>query len=159
MLVASQVELVVKNLPASAGDVRDAGWIPGLGRFPCRRKWQPTPVFLHGESHGERSLAGYSPYVCKELDITEVTQHTHACVNYLVLIIQYIFHSCGNTSLPIQENLIHANIIQMKQVKFFSNCVTAKKTKTSFIHTLFLKNNMKAESLTQIKKNCLLLEI
>ena len=61
MLVASQVELVVKNLPASAGDVRDAGWIPGLGRFPCRRKWQPTPVFLHGESHGERSLVGYSP--------------------------------------------------------------------------------------------------
>ena len=159
MLVASQVMLVVKNLPGSAGDVRDAGWIPGLGRFPWRRKWQPTPVFLPRESNGQRSLTGYNPYGCKELDIPEVTQHTHAQVNYLVLIIQYISHSCGNTSLPIQENLVHVNIIQRKQVKMFSNCVTAKKTKTSFIYTLLLKNNMKAESLIQIKKNCLLLEI
>ena len=51
--------LVVKNLPASAGDVRDTGSIPGLERFPWRRAWQPTPVFLPGESHGQRSLAGY----------------------------------------------------------------------------------------------------
>ena len=35
--------------------------------------WQPTPVFLPGESHGQRSLAGYSPWGCKELDTTEVT--------------------------------------------------------------------------------------
>ena len=73
MLVASQVMLVVKNLPGSAGDVRDAGWIPGLGRFPWRRKWQPTPVFLPRESNGQRSLTGYNPYGCKELDIPEVT--------------------------------------------------------------------------------------
>ena len=47
--MVSQVVLVVKkkkNLPASAGDTKDAGSIPGLGRFPWRRKWQPTPVFL-----------------------------------------------------------------------------------------------------------------
>ena len=36
-----------------------------------RRKWQPTPVFLPGESHGQRSLAGYSPWGRKELDTTE----------------------------------------------------------------------------------------
>ena len=54
---ASQVALVVKNLPAKLGDVRDAGSIPGSGR----REWQPTPVFLPGESHGQRSLVGYSP--------------------------------------------------------------------------------------------------
>ena len=41
-----------------------------------RKKWQPTPVFLPGESHGERGLAGYSPWVCKELDMIEVTFHT-----------------------------------------------------------------------------------
>ena len=35
-----------KNLPAKAGDQGDAGLIPGLGKFPWRRKWQPTPVFL-----------------------------------------------------------------------------------------------------------------
>ena len=51
---------MVKNLPASAGDVRDTGSIPGLERFPWRRAWQPTPVFLPGESHGQRSLAGYA---------------------------------------------------------------------------------------------------
>ena len=36
-----------------------------------RRKWQPTPVFLPGESHGQRSLVGYSPWGCKESDTTE----------------------------------------------------------------------------------------
>ena len=39
------------------------------------RKWQPTPVFLTGESHGQRSLVGYSPWGCKESDMTEVIQH------------------------------------------------------------------------------------
>ena len=38
------------------------GSIPRLWRFPWRRKWQPTPVFLPGESHGQRSLMGYSPW-------------------------------------------------------------------------------------------------
>ena len=37
---------------ASAYNAGDPGSIPGLGRFPWRRKWQPTPVFLPGESHG-----------------------------------------------------------------------------------------------------------
>ena len=36
-----------------------------------RRKWQPTPVFLPEKSHRQRSLAGYNPKVCKELDMTE----------------------------------------------------------------------------------------
>ena len=63
---ASQVVLVVKKrkkkkkTPAKAGDMRDVGSIPGFGRFPWRRAWQPTPVFLLGESHGQRSLTGYS---------------------------------------------------------------------------------------------------
>ena len=68
---ASQVVLVVKNLPASAGDIRDVGSTPGSGRFPWRREWQPTPVFLPGEPHGQRGLAGYSPWGCKESDMAE----------------------------------------------------------------------------------------
>ena len=59
---------MVKNVPANVGHL---GSIPGLGRFPWRRKWQPTPVFLSGELHGQRSLVGYSPCSLKELDITE----------------------------------------------------------------------------------------
>ena len=39
--------------------------------FPWRRKWLPTPIFWSRESHGQRSLAGYSPWCCKELDMTE----------------------------------------------------------------------------------------
>ena len=42
-----------------------------------RRAWQPTPVFLPGESHGQRSLAGCGPQGCTESDTTEVTLHIH----------------------------------------------------------------------------------
>ena len=48
--------LGVKNLPASAGDMRP-GFDPWVGRIPRRRARKPTPVFLPGESHGQRSLA------------------------------------------------------------------------------------------------------
>ena len=66
--------IVVKNLPANAGNIRDAGWDdPWGGKIPWRREWQPTPVFLPGKSHGQRSLEGYSPWGCKDSDTTEVT--------------------------------------------------------------------------------------
>ena len=58
---ASQAALVVKNSSASAGDIRDEDSILRSGRLPWRRAWQPTPVFLPGESHGHKSLGGYSP--------------------------------------------------------------------------------------------------
>ena len=40
-------------------------------KVPWRRKWQPMPVFLPGKSHGQRSLASFSPWDCKESDMTE----------------------------------------------------------------------------------------
>ena len=49
---------------------------PWIRKIPWRREWQPTPVFLPGEFHGQRSLMGYSPWDRKELDTTE--QLTHA---------------------------------------------------------------------------------
>ena len=55
-----QVVLMVKNPPANAGDIRDTVSIPRPGRFRWRRAWRPTPVFLPGESHGQRRLEGYS---------------------------------------------------------------------------------------------------
>ena len=55
------------EVKASASNAGDLGSIPGLGR----REWLPTPVFLPGESHGQRSLAGYSPWGPKESDMTE----------------------------------------------------------------------------------------
>ena len=44
---------------------------PWVGKFPYRRAWQSTPVFLLGESRGQRSLAGYNPWGRKESDMTE----------------------------------------------------------------------------------------
>ena len=52
---------------------------PWVWKIPWRRAWQPTPVFLPGESHGQRSLMGYSPIGHKESDMTEVTWH--ACTS------------------------------------------------------------------------------
>ena len=52
--------MMIKNLPANAGDVRDVGSIPGLERYPGGGH-DNLGVFLPGESHGERSLVGYSP--------------------------------------------------------------------------------------------------
>ena len=73
--MASQVVQMVKNPPANAGDVRekDHRFDPCFGTTPWRTAWQPTPVFLPGESHGQRSLVGYSPWGHKEPDTTEVT--------------------------------------------------------------------------------------
>ena len=50
---------------------------PWVGKIPWRRAWQPTPVLLPGESHRQRSLAGYSPWVHEESDTTERLTLTH----------------------------------------------------------------------------------
>ena len=72
--------LMVKNLPASAGE-KEVWFNPWVGKIPWRRKWQPTPIFLPGECPGQRSLVGCSPWGCQELDTTEGTwracTHTH----------------------------------------------------------------------------------
>ena len=49
------------------------GFDPWVRKIPWRRAWQPTPVFLPGGSHGQRSLAGYSPWGHKESDTTKAT--------------------------------------------------------------------------------------
>ena len=57
------VAQMIKSLPARFN--------PLVRKIPWRRKWQPTPLFLPGKSHGQRGLEGYSPWGCKESDITE----------------------------------------------------------------------------------------
>ena len=70
---ASLVVQIVKNLPAMWET-----WVWSLGwEIPGKRVWQPTPLFLPGEFHGQRSLVGYSPWGCKESDTTEQLTHTH----------------------------------------------------------------------------------
>ena len=46
---------------------------PSVGKMPWRRAWQPTPVFLPGDSHGQKRLVGYSPWGCTESDTIEAT--------------------------------------------------------------------------------------
>ena len=67
-----QMVLLVRNLPANAGRPhKRCGYDPWVRKIPWRRAWQPIPVFLSGKFHGQRSLASYNPWSCKESDTTE----------------------------------------------------------------------------------------
>ena len=60
------------NEPAcQSSKLKSPGLDPWVRKIPWRRKWQPNPVFLPGEPHGQRSLVRYSPWGCKESDTTE----------------------------------------------------------------------------------------
>ena len=54
---------------------RRLGFNSWVGKIPWKRKWQPTPVFLPGKSHGQRSLVGYSPWGCKR-SLTQLSNWT-----------------------------------------------------------------------------------
>ena len=69
--LASLVAQLVKSLPANAGDARDAGSIPGLGRCPGEGNGNPLQYSCLGESHGQRSLVGYGPWGRNKSDTTE----------------------------------------------------------------------------------------
>ena len=58
---------------------------PTLVHYPWRRKWQPTPVFLPEKSHGQRSLADYSPWGRKELDRTEWLSRSSPLYSWLLI--------------------------------------------------------------------------
>ena len=68
---ASQTALVVKNLPANAGDIRDSGLIPGLGRSPGEGNGNPLQYSCLGKSYAQGSQVHCSPWGHKELDTTE----------------------------------------------------------------------------------------
>ena len=72
---ASQA-LVLKNLPASVEGLKRRRFDPWVGKISWRWAWQPTPVFLPGESHGQRSLVGYSPRSRKESGLKQLSTHT-----------------------------------------------------------------------------------
>ena len=59
---------------------RRFGFNPWVGKIPRRRKWQPTPVFLPGESHGQRSLAGFSSWSWKRVGHNLVTKQQQSVV-------------------------------------------------------------------------------
>ena len=65
---------MVKNLPANAGDYERSGFDPWVRKIPWRRAWQPIPVFLLGESHGQKSLVAYSAWSGR---VRHEWAHTH----------------------------------------------------------------------------------
>ena len=95
------VALVVKNVPTVKGDITDVGSI-SVRKIPWRKAWQPTPVFLPRDSHGQRSLVGYRPWGRKEWDTTEATEHT--CIpntQYSILhkVSRYSINTCWMNEL------------------------------------------------------------
>ena len=89
-------------------------WIWSLGQEdPWRKEWQPAPVFLPRESHGQRSLVGYSPWVCKESDMTE---HVHI----------YEFH------------IYTLNQLQVKDIPHPQNSKKFQKAKVEFVRQKLL---------------------
>ena len=86
---------IVKNLPAHAGDPGSTSW---------RRKWQPTPVFLPGKSHGWRNLVGYTPWGHKESDMTEHA-HTHTHTHTHIEVICKNMR-CMDICLPYLKGLL-----------------------------------------------------
>ena len=72
----------VKSLPAMQ-ETQEMQFDPWVGKIPWRRQWQPTPVFLPEKSHGQRSLAGHSPWDHRGSDTTEqlsTHEHSHTSV-------------------------------------------------------------------------------
>ena len=74
-LGASQVMLVKKEPSCQSRRYKGYRFNSWVGKIPLRRSWQPTPVFLPGESHGQRRLAAYSPWDHKESITAKETWH------------------------------------------------------------------------------------
>ena len=93
-----------KEFPCNAGEL---DLIPGLRRSPGEEKSPSTLVFLPGEFHGQRSLAGYSPQGRKKSDITEATQHVRTYTKRYTM-----------NHVHIQVNLILNHLLVLCKHKF-----------------------------------------
>ena len=96
---------------------------PWVRKIPWRRKWLPAPVFLPGESHGQRILVGYSPWDCVQSDTTERLSLVNSCISSLkfwclgvhVLLFSNLFSNlltiaCGILVSPSRIEPTHATV-------------------------------------------------
>ena len=93
---------------------------PWVGKILWTRKWQPTPVILPGKFHGQRSLAGYSPWAHKQSDMTE-RAHTH---KHTLLLLFYV--SIPNTKDKAMLFLTDTNNLLLTNSSFFHDLITTK---------------------------------
>ena len=102
---------MVKYLPANAGDVKD------VGSILWRIAWQSIPVFLPGESRGQRSLAGYIVHSVAESDMTEETYY--ACLG----------GPGGKSALPLQGVWVRSLVGELRSYRLYSVAKRKKKRK------------------------------
>ena len=76
-------------------------------KYQVQWKWQPIPVFLPGKSHGRRSLVGYSPWGCKESDMTERLHFTKTLLNKMQLKLEFIFSHIFVVHIIIKNYVNH----------------------------------------------------
>ena len=87
--------LVVKNLPANAGDVRDVGSIPGLGRFPG--EWHGNPLqYSYLRIPWTEEPGGLQSIVSQRVEYSEATWHTHTCASQVVLVVKNLSVNAGD---------------------------------------------------------------
>ena len=103
---------VVKRPPAMLETCRRHRFDPWIEKIPWRRKWQPTPVFLPGKSHGQRRLVGYSPWGCKESDTTE---HAHSAMKN-----KHSWGSRGKVHTFLKLLLLPAQLCRPQMFRAFS---------------------------------------
>ena len=118
-LWVSQVVLVVKNLPADPEDKRDdRGSIPGSGRFPGGGHGNSLQYSCLENPHGQRSLAGYSPWGPKELDVPETTQNAG---NVPLVCLFFFSDLCRMDPIPVGIILkIMETVVYIKALKHTS---------------------------------------
>ena len=97
---------------------------PWVGKIPWRRKWQPTAVFLSGEFHGRRSLAGYIPWVRKESDMIEPLT-LWMDFFFWITFLKYIYVAASGLSCGRQAGSFIASQASLVVALGLSNCPTA----------------------------------
>ena len=126
----------MKNPPAN---VANSGFDTCVRKIPWRRKWQHTPVFLPGKSHGQRSLVSYSPWSCRESDTTE-----HACTHREEVAgpsvsLKTLTRELWLISLPSYSNLTQFPPVEFWRVLYIS-CLTF--FLSAFCSALLLNKNL-----------------
>ena len=110
---------------------RRPGFYPWIGKIPWRREWLPTPVFLPGEFHGQRSLAEYRSWGHKELEMTDwltlfiLFYDLFVCFEYQLLIrciVNFLFYSVGCLFCCVDSFLCCAKASSFDVVPFFDFC-------------------------------------
>ena len=99
---------------------------PWVGKILCRSKWLPTPVFLPGKPHGQRSLVGYSPWDHKESDMTEHAHRSHS----------HLDHSVSTLAFSSAQDAIPSKCLLSGSVSPFS-VLLEPVLWTSFFHIIY----------------------